>query len=194
MFDLSGMRKVGRRVANGIIEAWEELTEAPISDAVLRHRVCMLQLPLRRVTLAETEAARKAIRDYLQNVPGDVDFNDAARLQVHIGILRRAELQEVMEVMDTETHLIRLGNIVFATNPFELFLDYGNQIKARSPAEQTFVVQMCGGAEDYLPTEKAERGGHYSAFVSSGQVGHIGGDQLVRETLTGIRALFRESS
>jgi len=86
--------------------------------------------------------------------------------------------------------VVKLGNIAFATNPFELFLDYGNQIRARSLAEQTFLIQLCNGAEGYLPTEKAEKGGHYSAFISSGQVGHIGGEQLVRETLKEINGMF----
>ena len=45
-------------------------------------------------------------------------------------------------------------------------------------------------AECYLPTEKAEKGGHYSAFVSSGNVEHIGGEQLVRETLQDINGMF----
>ena len=97
-----------------------------------------------------------------------------------------------MDILDTEVHIIRLGTIAIATNPFELFLDYGNQIKCRSLAEQTFLVQLANGTEGYLPTEKAERGGHYSAFISSGQVGHIGGEQLVRETLKDINHLFAE--
>jgi len=83
-----------------------------------------------------------------------------------------------------------MGTIAFASNPFELFLDYGNQIKARSLAEQTFLVQLANGVEGYLPTEKAEKGGHYSAFISSGLVGHVGGEQLVRETLKDINGMF----
>ena len=83
-----------------------------------------------------------------------------------------------------------MGTIAIATNPFELFLDYGNQIKARSLAEQTFLIQLCCGEEGYLPTLKAEQGGHYSAFVSSGNIGHIGGEQLVRQTLQDINGMF----
>lgn len=72
----------------------------------------------------------------------------------------------------------------------ELFLDYGNQIKARSRASQSFLIQLANGAEGYLPTKRAEQGGHYSAFISSGQVGHAGGEQLVRETLKYINSMF----
>ena len=85
-----------------------------------------------------------------------------------------------------------MGSVVFATNEFELFLDYGNQIKARSLAEQTFLIQLCCGAEGYLPTLKAEQGGHYSGFISSGLVGHVGGELLVRQTLEEINTMFAQ--
>ena len=190
MFDLAGMRKAGKRIANEIIEVYNEGLDDPQTDPELVHEVHHFQLPLRRVTLTDVANARKAIREYINDVPGDVDYNDAAHLQVHLGILRRAELQELTNVVDTEVHVVKLGTIAIASNPFELFLNYGNQIKARSHAEQTFLIQLANGTEGYLPTEKAENGGHYSAFVSSGLVGHVGGDQLVRETLERINKLF----
>ena len=67
-----------------------------------------------------------------------------------------------------------------------------SEVKARSYAEQTFLIQLANGTEGYLPTEKAEKGGHYSAFIASGLVGHVGGEQLVRETLKNINRLFAE--
>ena len=191
MFDLAGMRKTGKRISNEIVDVFEEGDYELQSDVPFCHEVKMMQLPLRRATLAEEKEARRAIREYLQNKPGDVDFNDAAHLQVHLGILRRMELQEKVEVVDTEVHIIRLGDVAFATNPFELFLDYGNQIKARSLAQQTFLIQLACHSEGYLPTKKAEEGGHYSAFLSSGTVGHQGGEQLVRETLKNINGMFK---
>lgn len=192
MFDLVGMRKVGKRIANEIIDVYEEGLEETQQDVEFTHQVHMMQLPVRRATLEEVDRARCAIKEYLRDKDGDVDFNDAAKLQIHLGILRRFEVQDKMDILDTEVHIIRLGRIAFATNPFELFLDYGNQIKARSQAEQTFLIQLANGTEGYLPTEKAERGGHYSAFISSGIVGHAGGEQLVRETLKAINGMFAE--
>jgi hypothetical protein len=86
----------------------------------------------------------------------------------------------------------RLGDVAFATNPYELFLNYGNQIRARSLAKQTFLSQLTCGSYGYLPTEKAEQGSHYSAFVGSGTAGHEGGALLVRKTVKEINEMFAE--
>ncbi len=186
MFDLDGMRLTGRRIANEIIAVYDDGLDAPQEDPEFVHHVHVMKLPIRRATLADAKVAEKEIVSYLSAKEGDVDYIDAANLQVHLGILKRLEMQNRVDVLDTEVHIARLGTVAIATNPFELFLDFGNQIKARSHAEQTFLIQLSNGAEGYLPTEKAEKGGHYSAFVSSGLVGHIGGEQLVRETLQDI--------
>ena len=190
MFDLAGMKKAGKRIATEIIDAYEEGLDDPQEDPVFIHRVETMKLPVRRTTLSEYHNAQEKIRSYLREKEGDLDYNDAAKLQVHLGILTRFRLQDEMNVLDTEVHIMRLGNIAIATNPFELFLDYGNQIRVRSRAAQTILIQLANGSEGYLPTLKAEQGGHYSAFISSGTVGHVGGDQLVRETLEGINKLF----
>lgn len=192
MFDLAGMRKTGSRIANEIIEVYNDGLDEPQADPIFCHDVCIVNLPLRRTTFQEVSLARKRIHDYLAEKPGDVDFQDAAALQPDLGILRREELQEVMDIVEAECHIIRLGDIAFASNPFELFLDYGNQIKARSWAQQTFLIQLANGDEGYLPTEKAEKGGHYSGFLASGLVGHQGGEQLVRESVHAINAMFSD--
>ena len=189
MFDIAGMKKAGKRITNEIIDTWEEGLDEAQSEAVFSHKIINMQLPIRRASLTEVNRAKKAIIEYLKD-KGDIDYNDVANLQIHLGILRRFYMQEKLDTLTTEVHIIRLGNIAFATNPFELFLDFGNQIKARSDAEQTFLVQLANGTEGYLPTAKAEANGHYSAFIGSGQVGHAGGEQLVRETLQNIREMF----
>ncbi len=194
MFDLDGMKKVGKRIAREIIGTYEDGLDAPQEDVIFVHNVNTIDLPIRRATLAQEKEAKEKIANYLNNKPGNVDYNDVAKLQVYLGILARIDTQDKYDTVATEIHTMRLGTVAFATNPFELFLDYGNKIKARSLAEQTFLIQLANGAEGYLPTKKAEDGGHYSAFISSGMVGHQGGDQLVRETLNDINTkLFAEN-
>ena len=91
-------------------------------------------------------------------------------------------------VSPMEFHVLRLGDVAMATNPFELYLDYGLRIKARSKAVLTFVVQLSGGTCGYLPTAKAVQGGSYSAVKYV--VGPEGGQVLVDETVKRINALW----
>ena len=192
MFDISGCEKVARRVSDEIFYELEDVKEY-VSETVLMHKTLIVDLPVRRVTPEERDRAEEAIRTYFERRPaGDINFEDNARLQIHSGTLSRFEVQKTKNIYDIEIHVARLGDVAFATNPFELFLNYGNQIRARSLAKQTFLTQLCCGTYGYLPTEKAEKGSHYSAFVSSGTTGHVGGDMLVRKTLKEINELFTE--
>ncbi len=85
MFDLAGMRKNGKRIAREIIDVYEEGLDEAQENVEFIHEVHWMQLPIRRATLTEVEAAKKAIREYLQDKTV-VDYNDAARLQVHLGL------------------------------------------------------------------------------------------------------------
>ncbi len=191
MYDISGCNRVGKRIANEIVSVYEEITELK-NDPVFKHEVLELDLPLRKVTMKEYEQAVREIEYYVEkNKDKEVfNFEDNAKMYVHAGTIQRYRKQQFTEIYPIEYHIIRFGDIAFATNPFELFLDYANRIKARSYAEQTFIVQLCCGGGLYLPTEKAEKAGHYSAYVTSGNTGHEGGDLLVRETIHNINKMF----
>lgn len=194
MFDIAGKRKVGQRIANEIISVYDEAAREMSETDVLIHQALTLHVPVRRVTIAECNAARLALEAFVAANAGEVDFNDNAKMHVHAGTIARFEYQHDHDLHAVEVHIVRLGDIAIATNPFELFLDYGNLMKARSLAAQTFIIQLACGSEGYLPTARAERGGHYSAYVSSGITGHEGGDLLVRETLTRMNALWKATT
>ncbi len=184
MFDIKGSWRQGKRIANEVIEYYEDAVNDLTDETPFKHESFTLEVPLRQVTKAEYDAARKELEEYIAKAgKKNFDFNDNAKMHVCAGIMARFETQETMHVSPCEIHIIRLGNIALATNPFELFLDYGNRIKARSYAQQTFLVQLACGSSGYLPTARAEEGSHYSAYVSSGVTGHVGGDLLVKKTL-----------
>ena len=92
--------------------------------------------------------------------------------------------------LTTPVHVIRIGEWVIATNPFELYLDFGLQIKARSQATQTFVVQLANGYYQYLPTERSVVRGAYGAIPESNQVSPHGGCELVNFTVATIEKLW----
>lgn len=191
MFDIKGANLAAKRVANEIFWQLEDVAEY-VTETELVHKTIKMDLPLRRVTIKEKDAAIAAIKDYFNNHEGNINYVDTARLQIHSGTIDRYNLQQNMDVFEIEVHVMRVGDVAFATNPFELFLNYGNQIRSRSLAKQTFLIQLACGSYGYLPTEKAEKGSHYSAFVSSGTAGHVGGELLVRKTLSEINSLWEK--
>ena len=111
----------------------------------------------------------------------------------HQGVVVRFERQKQgqAEPYRMELHVLRLGDIAIATNPFELFTEFGIQMKARSRALQTFVIQLAGPGS-YLPTARAVKGGGYSAIVESNLVGPEGGQVLTDRTVELINSLWPE--
>ncbi|MBR0144659.1 MAG: hypothetical protein IJM21_10855 [Clostridia bacterium] len=191
MFDVAGSWKAGRRVAREIVDAFGDALRERAVPEIFRHEVLDVILPIRFVTIAERDDAEEQIRKYVERSRGRAfTYEDNAKMHVYAGILARYELQQTSLQFPAEIHVLRLGDTAFATSPFELFLDYANWIRAQSPAEQTFLIQLANGSLGYLPTAKAEAGGHYSANIASGIAGHEGGDLLVRRTLTEIRRQF----
>ena len=79
-----------------------------------------------------------------------------------------------------------------ATNPFELYQEYAQRIKARAEAEQVFIIQLANGAGGYLPTRAAVAGGSYSSKPASTMCGPEGGDELVEKTLERLDAFWKE--
>jgi hypothetical protein len=89
-----------------------------------------------------------------------------------------------------ELHVVRLGDVAICTNPFELYTDFGLAMKARSPALQTFVIQLAG-AGTYLPSARAVAGGGYSAIAESNAVGPEAGQVLVDRTIAVLESLWQ---
>lgn len=189
MFDVEGTWTIARRIVNEVTYAIDQKKPYCESD-LLVHETALIDLPLRTVTTNEKEAAERILMDYIKNKQGAFSFEDSAQMHVHAGTIARYDLQKKVTTVPIEVHFVRLGNIAFATNPFELFLNYGNRIRARSRARQTFLIQLSNGYYGYLPTATAERGSHYSAYVSSGFAGHEGGDLLVNVTIARINRMF----
>jgi hypothetical protein len=183
---------IARRILAAVAEGFE--MAAPAQEALtFVHEVAHWRVPRLKVTREEYELEVR--------IP---TMTDEERSRQHYAFQRlwpfgpvchlvsRYEQQGENPMHEVESHIIRLGDVVFATNPFELFVDYGMQIRSRSRALQTFLVQLADGSDNgfYLPTQRALDGGHYSAQVKSCWVGPEGGGMLVENTVSAINALF----
>lgn len=184
--NLDGLNEIARRILAAWEEAYAGARQEKHADLTLTHQVQNLELPVRLVTPEEAAEARQKA-DSLANDP------TAKRLQQwHMSVADRFERQQPGDVYPAEVHVIRLGDIAIATNPFELYTDYGIAMKARSPALQTFVIQLAGSGS-YLPTARGVAGGAYGAVIQSNKVSPEGGRVLVERTLDMINSLWPAS-
>lgn len=185
-------------IETGLLSASNHVQYQP----VIQHKVKQLELPLRRVTKIETDDASKAWESYMAKLDQQEDPNayfqsltidEKSNVYNYGAIIGRYELMRKNPFYTMELHTLRLGDSVLTTNPFELFTDYGIQIKARSAAKQTFVVQLSNGVGGYLPTAGAIASGGYSTRIFSGVVGDDGGQLLVEHTISSIQELWENT-
>jgi hypothetical protein len=178
-----------QELSKRIVAAWDEAYEGARKDqrveAILTHKVATIELPVRIVSDSEAAEARSKVAALSK------DPKNRRLVVWHGDVVKRFERQKagVVKPLAMELHVIRLGDIAIATNMFELFTEFGIQIKARSHALQTFVIQLAG-AGSYVPTSRAARGGGYSAIVESNLVGPEGGQVLADRTVDLINSLW----
>ena len=171
----------------------------------LRHVVETAELTKRRITPEEFEFAARMLEE-LNKTPFMKDGTPKDRL-VHdsklvaqrnrfLRILDRYKTQDAAPKLPMEMHVVRIGDIAFASNRFELYMDFMHRIQARSPFEQTFVIQLCGvpgpDGGSYLATARGTEGKGYSACLFCNAVSPQGGQELVEETVKILNELHAE--
>ncbi|MEO6742506.1 MAG: hypothetical protein ABIP20_19865 [Chthoniobacteraceae bacterium] len=185
---LTRLQEIGRRITAAVMDTMDIARADIRTDVPFGHVVADLRLPPRKVLPREYEDSKRAVADF------GVLKNPDNRMLTMLGrdkeVMRRFEEADKLPPVAVELHVLRIGDAAIATNPFELFIDYGVQMKARSPAEQTFLIQLAAGSGMYLPTPKAIEGGSYSALPHTNKVGTEGGQMLVEETVKAIRSLW----
>ena len=111
------------------------------------------------------------------------------RMIWNASVQARYEQERRQPRIPVEVHVLRIGDLALAFNPFELYLDFGRRIQARSPALQIMTVQLAG-AGTYLPTVRAVAGRSYGAVPASSPVGPEGGQDLVEHTVARLQELW----
>ncbi|MHC5033877.1 MAG: hypothetical protein ACYTFZ_02420, partial [Planctomycetota bacterium] len=187
--DESGMEEVGIRIGDAFDRVCGIAQGTVQTNVVFRHLTEDLALPVRGVTREEADEARSQHARLTKDRPpeGSADWG---RLRHCERLLKRYEEQTEAPAFHMELHVMRIGETALVTNPFELYLDYGLRMKARSRALHTFVAQLACDWGGYLPTEKAVAGGGYGARASDGRVGPEGGQVLVDRTVELINGLW----
>lgn len=191
---LTRTQELGRRIANAFDDVVSVIAQDIRTDVPLVHRVQRVDLPGLKVGEAEYARA-KAMCDAL-DAKEQMAGPDWWNRHFFGYVVDRYEAQQKADpVYAVELHVLRIGDVAVATNPFELYVDYGVQIQARSPAQQTVLIQLAAPLDFayYLPTPRAVAAGGYSAEVTHNLVGPEGAQVLVDRTVEAIGALWSGS-
>ena len=200
-FNMAQRTEIARRIAAAVEDVLPIAAKDIRTEIEFAHQRSVLDVPLRRMTPNDIRTCHERI-GFFESQLSALDQKKAdrtgAEYSSNFGQARyyRQALERHQDItqgrlttLPTEIHALRIGDVAFATNRFEYLLDFGDRIKARSPAGQTFVVQLTGEGS-YLATERSERAGGYGAWFASTLLGADGGQMIVEESLRLIRSLF----
>ncbi|MEA4823833.1 MAG: hypothetical protein VB111_06955 [Clostridiaceae bacterium] len=197
--------EIAERVAACFDEVYAWAKKEIFTELPVRHTVSMVALSKRIITDEEYRIAEEGLTALADKAfvktddPKDDLFHNsilAASRNRFEKIIDRYQTQKEQPKLPMELHVIQIGDIAFASNRFELYMDYQHRIQARSPFIQTFIVQLAGqpgpDGGTYLCTERGAHGRGYSASMYCNIVSPEGGQELVEETVKILKELHQE--
>ncbi len=185
--------EIAEKIASAFEECYDWAVKEKFTDASIKHVTKTVLSDAWKIT---EEDYKKSLAEYnaYKEIPfakTDEPYADFKLNTIHSSVLARYEdiirrYESDNDFVETEIHILRLGNIAFAACPFELYVDFQHRVQARSPFTQTFLVQLAASdakdiAQDYLCTEKGAANKGYSANIFSCSVSPQGGNKLVEE-------------
>ena len=187
-------RDIAQRIAEGVKEVYSWAKKDIRTDVPVRHQKVVMPLERRKITDDEKqwcEENLELLKDMAPKAeelsPKDYRF-EMSRHQSRVnrnkrGLDRHADVQQEPTI-DVSAHIVQLGEVAFATNRCELYMDFMHRLQARSPFLQTFVVQLAGAEHgSYLATERGMDAKGYSASMFCCVFSPEAGQQWVESTL-----------
>ena len=178
---------MGNRIGNAIVRAAGDILITYGPEAVHKHAVARVSLPLWTASKTEYDNAM----EYVNGVD-KLGLNTLDNMMAYSTAVARIKRYE-LGISDYPANLyaVRIGDIVFITNPFELYIEYADRIRAACPEAQVYDVQLAGDdCLGYLPTQRAIDAGGYSAMIFSCFCGAKGGEEVVDKSVELIKSLM----
>lgn len=197
-FNFAQRRVIARRIAQAVEETLPVARKDVRTEVELAHQRHEFPVPRRLLTPWETNESNRIIGDSNQKLAALTDADPTtsaysiafANKVYYTRALERHARQKAGDLeMPVVVHAMRIGDVAMATNRFEYYLDFGQRMKARSPAVQTFVVQLAGEGA-YLPTARSVVGGGYGSWFASAPASAEAGTKIVEESLRLIQQWF----
>ena len=184
---------IADRLMTSFDRALEWAQKEKFSDLPIKHVTKTLHLTRHRPTDEQCEEARRAIEE-IKRLRDDPKTPE--RMRTSLG-LRESKCKTILRMRKNwdkepkypmEFHALRIGDVGFVSEYFELYFEFGQRIAARSPFIQTFVIQLAGPG-GYLATERATKNGGYGTGPLIGPVSPKGGQEFVEAAVKELKEL-----
>ena len=185
---------IAERICDGIREVYAWAKKDICTQLPVVHEVLDMNLMRRMITDEEKAWCEQNIQDMKDQIPDQegADPEVFRKAMSRYNSVKGRNERAINRYYDQQNepnwparvHVVRIGDVAFATTRFELYMDFMHRLQARSPFVQTFVVQLAGEeGGNYLATERGKRNKGYSASLFCNMVGPEGGQQWVENVL-----------
>jgi neutral ceramidase len=158
--------RIGHMVGGEALRVLEKTDTLPSTPVRVANR--SVELTIREIGDELVEAAHRLLATPADQLPpGVTDPRIAQRERIYADeVLRLAEERSASPIVTGEVQVIAIGPAAFVSIPAELFVEFGLEIKRRSPFLFTYIVGAANGMVGYIPTHKAFRGGGYETRLA----------------------------
>jgi len=149
------------------------------------------------------DLAQEVISLPLRNWPASDDANYPEPLKTDswadaVGYYRAAEADWPRLVAGDSPEplrlsVLRVGDAAICFNPAELFVEYGLEIRAESPARVTMIAELTDGYAGYVPTRRSlGRGGYETWPAPTSRLSVESGEKIVQSTRRLLKRAFND--
>jgi len=143
-----------------------------------------VKLPLRHLPPQVVEHSHQVLKDRGSHEHREVKYAEM--------ILELMHEKRQRPLVPAEIQAFRLGEVGIVMLPGEIFVEHGLEIKLRSPARRTFVVELANGIVGYVPTRKAFEGGGYEQRTgNNSKLAPVVGEYMVEVAWALLDSVFR---
>jgi len=169
--------------------AWRAIRKIETYDAspVIATRQREVTLTYRKPTEAEVENALRLLK--LTREEREAIHKKTTNYANHT--IRFAE-PESPGTEDVIVQAFRIGDQAIVSMPFEVLVEIGLEIKEKSPAPRTFLIELANGSYGYLPPPNQVELGGYETWLGTSRFEKDSSEVLVKELLEMLRELWEE--
>ncbi|MFA7693272.1 MAG: neutral/alkaline non-lysosomal ceramidase N-terminal domain-containing protein [Candidatus Hydrogenedentales bacterium] len=171
----SKMSAVAQRVADEVYARYQELVF--MDTAVLASAAQELELGVRKATAEELERAETI----LAAAEGPI-LKSSAEVFARESVL----LKDFPDTVSVPLQAVRIGQVGIAAIPCEVFVETGLALRAASPFENTFTIELANGYNGYLPTIEQHAMGGYETWRARSSYLEVGAAEKIEAAMVGL--------